>query len=166
MTGTAPILESMPTMNLISLFLKNFLKPGVFWALAAALLIGVSAAAQSAPASAPAKATIGNLVVDLFDSSGKAAAVELTTEFERKAAAAVMEITACQGVTSTIANGFCPSASVVRRAADWSPCSGASVIKRLLPAMSRSSAASNSAFESTRTIPAPDPPTIPIRSPA
>ena len=46
MTGAAPILESMPTMNLISLFLKNFLKPGVLWGLAAALL-PVSALAQA-----------------------------------------------------------------------------------------------------------------------
>ena len=46
--GFAPIFQSIPTMNLISLFLKKFLKPGVLWALAAALL-PASAIAQTAP---------------------------------------------------------------------------------------------------------------------
>ena len=47
MKGATPILESMSAINLISLFLKNFLNPGVLWALGTALL-PVSALAQTA----------------------------------------------------------------------------------------------------------------------
>jgi serine protease Do/serine protease DegQ len=61
MTGAAPILESMPTMNLISLFLKNFLKPGVLWTLAAALL-PVGALAQTVAPDARGLPTLAPLV--------------------------------------------------------------------------------------------------------
>lgn len=53
----------MPTMNLISLFFKNFLKPGTLWALAAALL-PVTTLAQPAPdvRGLPTLAPLVNLV--------------------------------------------------------------------------------------------------------
>lgn len=51
---------------------------------------------------APANATIGNLVVDLFEASGRAAAIELNDEKERKAAAAVTEIAVCSSVAGSV----------------------------------------------------------------
>ena len=63
LTGIASIFESMPTMNLISLFLNNILKPGALWALATALL-PVAALAQPAPdvRGLPTLAPLVNLV--------------------------------------------------------------------------------------------------------
>ena len=61
MTGASPILESMPTMNLISLFLNNFLKPVVLWTLAAALL-PVGALAQTATPDVRGLPTLAPLV--------------------------------------------------------------------------------------------------------
>ena len=47
--GVAPIFEFMPTMHLISLFFKSFLKPATFLAVAAALLPALASAQTPAP---------------------------------------------------------------------------------------------------------------------
>ncbi|MEY4597953.1 MAG: hypothetical protein RLZZ445_750 [Pseudomonadota bacterium] len=61
MKGATPILESMSAINLISLFLKNFLNPGVLWALGTALL-AVSALAQTAAPDVRGLPTLAPLV--------------------------------------------------------------------------------------------------------
>ncbi len=61
MKGATPILESMSAINLISLFLKNFLNPGVLWALGTALL-PVSALAQTAAPDVRGLPTLAPLV--------------------------------------------------------------------------------------------------------